>query len=202
MRIIGLTGGIGSGKSEAARHFAKLGYPVVYADKVGHAMIAPGGQAVDAVITAFGEGILTHGAIDRVKLGALIFANQAARERLETIIHPLIRSTIDHECETLQAQGCPIAIVEAALFGEEGEKDEWLAGLIVVIACHETRVRRLVELRRLSREEAEQRIAAQTPSESKVAFADWIIQNDGTLRELYEQVDRIGDQIGGPWRVS
>ena len=98
MRIYGLTGGTGSGKTEVAERFLATGIPVVDADRIGHALIAPGGAAVDAVRNAFGDRILSCGRIDREKLGRIVFTDADARNRLNAIVHPAIRSEIHARC--------------------------------------------------------------------------------------------------------
>ncbi|MBM3290214.1 MAG: dephospho-CoA kinase [Candidatus Hydrogenedentes bacterium] len=195
MRIYGLTGGTGSGKSEAARRFAAQGVPTIDADAIGHEVIAPGGAAERGVIGAFGDGIVTGGAIDRVKLGALVFRDDAARKRLNAIVHPAIGMTIAMRCAALAEQGHDAVIVDAALLAENGRKEDYLAGLIVVIAPVELRVRRLAEHRGIDDAEARRRIAAQTPPENKLALADWTIDNSGTKDDLYAQVDAIAREL-------
>lgn len=195
MRIYGLTGGTGSGKSEAGRRFSELGIPVIDADAIGHEVIAPGGAAEKDVIAAFGEDIVSHGAIDRAKLGARIFADNAARRRLNGLVHPAIRMEIAARCAELAEKGSPIAIIDAALIGENGRRDEFLSGIILVLCPEEERVRRLVRSRGLSEDEARRRVASQTPPEAKLAIADWVIENKGTLEKLYTEVDRIADEL-------
>ena len=195
MRIYGLTGGTGSGKSEANRFFRERGIPVLDADAVGHGLLGPGGGAVKAVVEAFGEKILSDGAIDRTKLGALVFSDPGARQRLNAIVHPAIRKEIAVRCASLAAQGHEVAIIDAALIGEDGRRDGYLSGLILVVCPVDKRVRRLVEYRGLSEEEARRRIAAQTPPEKKIAFADWVIENTGTLTDLQARVDVIAQEL-------
>lgn len=195
MRIYGLTGGTGSGKSEAGRRFSELGIPVIDADAIGHEVIAPGGAAEKDVIAAFGEGVVTDGAIDRAKLGARIFADNAARSRLNALVHPAIRMEIATRCAELAEKGNPIAIIDAALIGENGRRDDFLSGVILVLCPDEERVRRLMQNRGLSEDEARRRIASQTPPEAKLAIADWVIENKGTIEELYTEVDRIADEV-------
>ncbi len=197
MRIYGLTGGTGSGKSEVAKHFAKRGIPVIDADKVGHSLLEPGGAAVDAVIEAFGHGILTNGRIDRAKLGDIVFAEREARRRLNAVVHPLLTRAIAEQCAALARQGRKVAIIDAALLAEGGKRDAWLDGLIVVTCSPEIRRRRLVEACDITPERAQQRIAAQTPPETKVPLADWVIENEGALEELRACVDQVADEIIG-----
>jgi dephospho-CoA kinase len=195
MRIYGLTGGTGSGKSAAARHFESLGIPVIDADQVGHEVIEPGGAAEEAVVAAFGEAVLTDGAIDREKLGGLVFRDAEARERLNGIVHPAIRLEMANRCAQYAQDGHRIVIIDAALLGENGTLDDYFAGLILVLAPTETRVQRLTGPRGIAEDEARRRIAAQRPPEDKVALARWVIENTGTLEELYAQVERITGEL-------
>ncbi len=195
MRIYGLTGGTGSGKSAASRHFESLGIPVVDADVVGHEVIEPGGAAEDAVIVAFGDDVITDGAIDREKLGGVIFRDADARKKLNGIVHPAIRLEMANRCAQFAEAGHEIAIIDAALLGENGKLDDYFSGLILVLAPVETRVARLTGPRAIAEDEARQRIAAQTPPEDKVALARWVIENTGTLDQLHDQVERVTGEL-------
>ncbi|MBI5091538.1 MAG: dephospho-CoA kinase [Candidatus Hydrogenedentes bacterium] len=195
MKIYGLTGGIGSGKSEAARQFAARGIPVIDADAIGHAVIAPGGAAVEHVINAFGSGVLTDGIIDRKKVGARVFSDPEALARLNALVHPMIYAEVMKRCAVLAEEGHGVVIIEAALLAENGAKEPFLAGLIVVTSPAAVRIERLVSSRGMSRTEAEQRIAAQAPPERKAAFANWVVENDGTIEQLRARIDRIAHEI-------
>ena len=191
MRIYGLTGGIGSGKSEAARRFRERGIPVLDADAIGHHVIAPGGSATQDVIAAFGSDILTDGIIDRKKVAALAFSDPSALQRLNRIVHPAIYREIAARCAALAQSGHCTAIVEAALIAENGVKEPFFDGLIVVTCPEALRIERLISQRGMTREDAAQRIAAQSAPERKLALADWVIVNDGARDQLYAQVDGI-----------
>lgn len=197
MQLCGLTGGIASGKSEAAKRFAARGVPVIDADKVGHAMLAPGGAAAQAVVEAFGDGILSGGRIDREKLAGVVFGDPQARQRLNALVHPPVIREVAERCAALERQGHEIVIVEAALLAEGGARDAWLDKLIVVTCSAKTRRRRLIEIRGMNANEAQQRIDAQTPPETKVPAADWVIENEGTLEELHAQIDPIVGELLG-----
>lgn len=195
MRLIGLTGGIASGKSEAAKRFRDNGIPVLDADIIGHEVIAPGGAAEQAVIEAFGEDILSHGLIDREKLGRLVFASEEARLKLNSIVHPAISAEIARRCGKLAEHGEELAIIDAALLAEKGRRETWISALVVVDSDWETRLARLMETRGMSRAEAEKRMRAQTPAAEKVALADWVVDNNGSLDALYRQVDTIAGKL-------
>jgi len=195
MRVYGLTGGMGCGKSEVARVFRERGIPVIEADRLGHEAIAPGGEAEQAVREGFGEGIVTEGAIDRRKLGSLVFADSEARARLNALVHPVIHRRIKERCRQLGDQGYRAAVVDAALLAEDGRAPDCLAGLILVTASEETRMERLMASRSLSREEAAQRLAAQTPPERKRPLAGHVIENEDTLEVLRARAREIADHI-------
>jgi len=197
MKIIGLTGGTGSGKSTAARRFEERGIPVIDADRIGHELIAPGGAAEASVIVAFGEDIVESGTIDRAKLGAKVFASDDARLKLNAIVHPALFAEIARRAMAHAESGAEAVMVDAALLAENGSKDAWLAGLVLVDAPVDVRVRRLREGRGIDEAESRRRIAAQTDPESKRAAADWIIDNGSGLEALYAQVDAVAEAISG-----
>ncbi|MBI2434087.1 MAG: dephospho-CoA kinase [Candidatus Hydrogenedentes bacterium] len=197
MKLYGLTGGIGSGKSEAARRFRERGIPVIDADKIGHEVIAPGGAVEAEVKAAFGDAILTGGKIDREKLGRVAFNDAAARRTLNQLVHPVIIGEVARHCAGLSQQGHDIALVEAALLSEHGQREPWLTGLILIICGEPERIRRLGLQRSLRPEEAQARMAAQRDPGEKVALADWVIENDGSLEHLYAQVDGVAEVLHG-----
>lgn len=195
MILIGLTGGTGSGKTEAGRRLAERGLPVIDADQVGHDVIAPGGAAEAAVIAAFGEDIVVDGKIERERLASCVFNDPEALTKLNALVHPAIFSEIGQRCTHYAETGAHTIIIDAALLGDSGELEPWLGGLILVTAPVEVRVQRLVSLRGMREDDARRRIAAQVDPERKRAFATWVVDNSGTLEQLYEQVDGIADAI-------
>ena len=195
MKIYGLTGGIGAGKSEVGRRFATRKIPVLDADSVAHEMLEPDGAAVDGVLEAFGDEILTCDRIDREKLGAIVFCDAKALNTLNGLVHPAVRTTIAQRCADLMQAGHDAVIIEAALYGEDGRLGPEMSGLILVTCPQEERIRRLVEYRGMSEEEAMRRIEAQSPPEKKRAIATWIIDNSGTLEEMEQQIDAIVKEL-------
>lgn len=195
MRIFGLTGGTGSGKSTVARLFQERGIPVVDADKVGHEVIAPGGAAEADVVNAFGEGILTSGKIDRTKLGALVFGAPDKLQQLNAIVHPRLFAEVGQRIQGHASAGAPAVIVDAALLAEKGEREPWLSDLILVSCPEPIRVERLHSYRGLPREEARRRMAAQTDPESKRLLARWVIDNAGVEAALTPQVEAILEDL-------
>jgi len=197
MRVYGLTGGAGSGKSEAGRRLSHAGIPVIDADRVGHELLEPGGAAVDPVIEAFGCEVTTAGAVDRAKLADWVFGDPEALRKLNAIVHPRIMQVTAGRLAALAGAGHAAAVVDAALIAEGGKRDVCLDGLIVVTCREDIRLDRLVRLRGMDIEQARKRIAAQTPAEKKVPLADWVIVNEGSLETLWVRVDEIAAAIRG-----
>ena len=195
MKIYALTGGIAAGKSEAGRRFVTLGFPVIDSDRIGHEALEPGGAAEKQVLEAFGDDILSGGRIDREKLAAIVFADTEALERLNRLVHPAVLQEIAGRSAKLAEEGHDAAIIEAALHAEDGKLREGFAGLIVVHCPPEQRVRRLMQDRGMSEEEAIGRIEAQTPPETKLHLAGWVIMNTGDIAHLHEQVDAIAKEL-------
>jgi dephospho-CoA kinase len=195
IRVFGLTGGTGSGKTEVANVFREHGVPVIDADRIGHEVIAPGGPGVEPVVQAFGDGVLTDGAIDRKKLGRIVFGDPAARERLNALVHPLIQMEVASRCAAFEAEGHPFVVIDAALLAEDGRKSAFLDGLIVVHADAELRARRLMAQRGWSREEVSRRMYSQTSPDEKLEIADFVLYNEGTLAELREKARRLIEEL-------
>ncbi|MFP4502340.1 MAG: dephospho-CoA kinase [Candidatus Hydrogenedentota bacterium] len=197
MRIYGLTGGVGSGKSEAARRFAEQGVPVIDADAAGHEVIGPGGAAAGPLVEHFGTDILTDGIIDRKKVSERVFGDPAALAKLNEIVHPAIFAEIAHQVRALSQAGEERTILDAALLAENGQREPWLEGLILVLCPREERLQRLIERRGMTQGEANRRIDAQTPPEYKAPLADWVIENTGPVETLHAQVDEIVAAMNG-----
>ncbi|HVV16602.1 MAG TPA: dephospho-CoA kinase [Polyangia bacterium] len=190
LRVLGLTGGIGTGKSTVARMIAARGIPVVDADELARQVVAPGTVGNAEIAAAWPQTIGTDGAVDRKRLGAIVFADPAALARLEAITHPLIQEASASRLSDLATEGYPLALYEAALLVESGRWRDF-DGLIVVTASPEKQVARAVARGGLTREEAEARIAAQLPAAEKVRVASHVIDNDGSLAETEAQVQRL-----------
>jgi len=188
MRVLGLTGGIGTGKSAVARCFREEGIPVVDADGISRDILEPGREPYRRVVRRFGKKILkTDGGIDRSRLGELVFADPAARSDLETITHPAIREGIVSALRTLEREGHRIAIVEAALIHEKARGDLFEA--VIGVRCDPSRqVERIMERDGISREQAQSRIRAQMDPEQKARASDYRIDNSGDLESTRRQV--------------
>jgi dephospho-CoA kinase len=185
---IGLTGGIGSGKSTVSALLAARGAVVIDADRIARQVVEPGTPGLAAVAEAFGPGVLTpDGSLDRPALAAIVFADPAAREKLDGIVHPLVRSRA-----TELAAAAPedaVVVHDVPLLVETGQAGSYDL-VLVVQADPDTRIDRLVR-RGLTEEDARARIAAQASDEQRRAVADVVLENDGTPEDLAEQVDRF-----------
>lgn len=186
-KVIGLTGNIGTGKSTVLAMLRALGADVIDADRVAHEVMRPGAAAYQGIVDAFGPDILApDGAIDRIKLGARVFREAAALQRLEAIVHPAVFAAIQ---ALLAASQAPVVVIEAIKLLEAGLSVTLCDTVWVVTATHEQQVERLMRTRGLSQPEAEMRIQAQPPQEEKVKRADRVIDNRGTLAETAAQVE-------------
>lgn len=190
--IVGLTGGIASGKSAVSRYLSELGAWVVDADAVAHDVIAPDGSAYDGVVERFGKQILDpDGRIDRDLLGQIVFGDPQAMADLNAIVHPKIHAESTRRLvEGAAESGAAIAIYDAALLVETGIHDRF-ERLIVVACDRETQIERLADRDGYSRAKAEARIDAQLPLEEKVAQADFVIDTDTTLERTRQETARV-----------
>ncbi|MFG2620088.1 dephospho-CoA kinase [Streptomyces sp. NPDC048507] len=193
MLKVGLTGGIGAGKSEVSRLLAGYGAVVVDADRIAREVVEPGTPGLAAVVAAFGEGVLTAGgALDRPKLGAVVFADPERLRTLNAIVHPLVGA---RSAELERAAG-PDAIVvhDVPLLAENGLAP--LYDLVVVVdAAPATQLARLTALRGMTEDEATARMAAQATREQRLAVATLVIDNDGPLAELEPQVRAVWKEL-------
>jgi dephospho-CoA kinase len=182
---IGLTGNIATGKTTVGRMLEALGAERIDADKVAHAVMAPGGAAYQPVVAAFGPEILTpSGSIDREALGAIVFSDPAALRKLEALVHPAVIQAVDAQVASTEAR---VVVVEAIKLLESGMAEAYDA--IWVSTCPEAiQCERLMRLRGLSREAALTRIAAQPPQAEKLARADVVIHTDGSLERTRRQI--------------
>ncbi len=187
MLIVGLTGGIGAGKSTVANMFAQLGALVVDADQLSRQAIEPGSSGFDEVVATFGEKILTDGVIDRQKLGKIVFKDAVERKKLEAIIHPRVQDALAERIKSLSPGD--ILIYEIPLLVETGAAEKF-DYIITVESDIENRLDRLFE-RGMDEDEAERRIAAQASQSEREAVADRVIINDGDRAELFAECARI-----------
>jgi dephospho-CoA kinase len=191
MLVVGLTGGIATGKSTVAAMFAARGAAVVDADQIAHTLQEPAQGCYRQIVEAFGCEILDEGGrIDRRRLGALVFADPGARRRLEGIMHPAIREACQARIRAVEAAGARVCLVNAALILEAGQRHRYQK-IVLVSAPEEAQVARLVKDRGLSEREARERVQAQWPTAAKAAYADYIIDNGGDRVETEAQVARV-----------
>ena len=195
MKVIGLTGGIASGKSTASKMLRELGAPVVDADVLAREVVEPGTEGWREVIEAFGPGIvLPGGQLDRERLARLVFADEAARRRLNAIIHPRVRERMQASVEEARAAGEPAVVLDVPLL-MEGGLDAECDQVWVVYVDEETQLFRLMHRDGLPPEEARRRIAAQLPLREKAARADVVIYNTGAVEETRRQVETHWRQV-------
>ena len=191
MRVIGLTGGIGSGKSLAAEFFADLGALVIDADQLARSAIERGSKGFDEVVAVFGDSILINGDIDRRALGELVFKDAGLKAKLENIIHPWIRNEFEEAVASLKAG--EVLVYEIPLLYETNAQDRFDV-VITVEAAMENRISRL-RAKGLHISEIESRIASQATREQRESIADFLIENDGSEDVLLRKVEIIWDEL-------
>ena len=191
MKVIGLTGGIGSGKSTVSRFLAELGAVIIDADKIGHAVLEPDSEAWQQVVAAFGRQILKpNREIDRKKLGKIVFGSAEALSRLNRIMHPQIYRIVKAQLEQYRRQGMDVVVVEAPLLIEAG----WTSlvdEVWVTLAPEATILKRLKEGMGLSKAESMARIRSQLPAKERVKHAHVAINTDLSLDELKARVNKL-----------
>jgi len=195
MRVIGLTGGIGSGKSTVARLFREEGIPVVDADRISREITSPGRPAHADIVRQFGEGILLpDGRIDRKRLGAIVFGDAGKRAELEAITHPRIAEGIREAVSALASEGHAIVLVEAALIHEKGRGGIFEA--VIGVRCgRRLQVERLMSRDDIPREEIEKIFLSQMDPEEKARASDYVIDNSGELAATRAQVKALAETL-------
>jgi dephospho-CoA kinase len=184
--VIGLTGGIGSGKSTVAEIFRRLGATIIDTDALSHALTRPGQPGLQAIVEAFGRELLDpQGRLDRARLRRLVFSDENARHRLEALLHPLIRQEVDR---ALAAATGPYVILVVPLLAETGGWRERVDRVLVVDCPEEEQIRRTMARSQLSREEVQAIMAAQASRARRLALADDVIVNNGSVADLEEAV--------------
>ena len=199
MPLVALTGGIASGKSTVAARLAEHGAVVVDADALVRELQQPGEPVLTAIAAEFGADLLrADGSLDRAALGALVFAEADARERLNAIVHPAVGEESRRRFDAaFAADPQAVVVYDVPLLVEARPDDPW--DLVVVAhAPAETRVRRMVQLRGMDEADARARVASQASDERRLAIADVVIETDGELAATIEQVDRLWDRLSQP----
>ena len=194
--FIGLTGGIGSGKTAVSDALAKLGAGVVDTDLIAHQITAPNGIAIPLIQKQFGaEYIASNGALDRDKMRSLVFSNPQARKSLEAITHPLIRSETARQTQELLQQSVPYLVFVVPLLIESGNWQELIDYLVVVDCSEEIQIERVMHRSNLPRNEVERMLKAQASRKERLERADFVIENQGTLKELESEVIKLHQKI-------
>lgn len=186
---VGLTGGIGSGKSTVATLFAELGVPVIDTDAISHQLTQTGGAAIAAIRAAFGnEYIDANGALDRLKMRQLIFSDPSSKQRLEKILHPFILSQAKSQSTSSAA---PYVLIVIPLLFETSTYQDWLDHTVTVDCSEETQVIRATQRDGLNEQTVRSIMAQQLIRSQRLKLADDVIHNDGTLAELQQQITTL-----------
>lgn len=192
---VAVTGNVASGKSTVAERFRAAGVPVVSADQVAREVVEPGTDGLARILDAFGPQVVTaEGQLDRARLRSIVFADTAARTRLEAITHPLIRAGVDRWMTAREGEGAPLLVAEIPLLFETG-RDADFARIVFVDAPEEERLRRMIDDRGLDEAVARGIMAAQGDAADKRRRSHHVIHNEGTLDELHREVDRLIVQL-------
>jgi len=194
LKLIGLTGGAGSGKSTVAEMFRQLGAAIVDADEASHAVYAPQTPGFEAVVSEFGPGYLRNGEIDRARLGELVFHDEDARRRLNAIVHPLVREWMAERTVAAADDGKEIVVHDVPLLFENALEPMY-GDVVLVYTPEKLQVRRLVAGRRMDPDRARAIIAAQLPIEEKRRRAQHVIDNSGSREHTREQVEKIWTEL-------
>lgn len=195
MLKVGLTGGIGSGKSAVSAELAGHGAVVIDADAIAREVVEPGTPGLAAVVAEFGEGVLApDGSLDRPRLGEIVFADEARLARLNAIVHPLVGERSAELMARAEADGAPVVVYDVPLLVENGL--ESLYDVVVVVDTpDEVRVRRVAETRGMDPEQVRARIRAQADRETRLAAADLVVDNSGSREQLTERVARVWEEL-------
>jgi dephospho-CoA kinase len=195
--IVGLTGGIATGKSLVAGELKKCGARIIDADLIAREVVEPGKPAYNDIVKEFGPAVLLpDGTLDRKALGHAVFSDRAALDKLNNITHPRIRERIKEEARRISAQGNSLIVLDVALLIEMGVKYE-VEKIIVVFAGKEQQIERLMERDNLTRVEALKRLSCQMDINEKLKYADYVIDNSGTRDKTIEQARELFSELEG-----
>jgi dephospho-CoA kinase len=194
MKRIGITGGIGSGKSTGASYLMELGFPVMDTDDVARSLVAPGSEVLSEVVAEFGQGVLARdGSLDRAALAGVVFSNPDARVRLEGLLHPRIRRVWTDFLKARDAEGSDAAFVVIPLLFEKAYATQFDA--IITVGCSSATQWGRLQRRGWAPEAIRSRLSAQWTTDAKMAAADHVVWNEGTLTVQRIQWDRILDHL-------
>ncbi|KAI0056424.1 CoaE-domain-containing protein, partial [Artomyces pyxidatus] len=204
--VVGLTGGIATGKSTVSNLLAQRGIPIIDADVLARDVVRPGTRALSRIVDTFGPEILqADGTLDRPKLGAIVFGDDAQRRKLNRIVHPAVRWGMLGAVLRCWLRGERACVLDVPLLVESGIW-RWVGKVVVVYCSAEIQLQRLMKRDGSTREAAQARLGAQLPITDKLEFADQVIDNSGGPQELDAQVDafvrRLQRDVGWSWRVS
>ena len=194
MKLIGLTGGVGSGKTTVSAMLRDLGAVVIDADEAAHAVYEPGGAGFDAVVGEFGRDYVRDGRIDRERLGELVFKDADARHRLNAIVHPLVREWMAARTAEAAIDGAAVLVQDVPLIFENGLERLYSTVILVYVPEHQ-QVTRLVEGRGITEDRARAMIASQMPIEEKRKLAHHVIDNSGSREATRKQVQALWKQL-------
>lgn len=193
---MGLTGSIATGKSTVSEMFRRKGAEIIDADHIAREVVEPGTEGLARIVREFGHGMLDEeGKLNRERLGARIFQNPAEREKLNRLLHPLIVDCMRAKTEKIKKEKDPDLLIWDVPLLIEGNLTQWVEAVILVYTPKEIQLERLMKRNALSKEEAEKRILAQMDIEEKKKYADYMIDNRGTLSETERQVDQLWKQL-------
>lgn len=191
MKVVGLTGGIASGKSSVAKMFEELGAAVIDADQVSREICTPGGRAIEPIREEFGDGVIDNaGALDRAAMRRIVFSDREKLRKLESILHPLIYQEIGNWLYQQKEKGASVAIIEATLLIEAPPPTPTEA-LIVVICDVDTRIQRVKARDRFDEAHIRQVLANQMGDEERIKHADFVIENNGSLEQTKRSVNEV-----------
>lgn len=195
--ILGLTGGIATGKSTVTGMLRERGIPVIDADQIAREVVEPGKPAYDAIVGHFGRDILLEdGQIDRKKLGEIVFSDESERQKLNAIVHPEVRRVMREEAETAEKNGASIVFMDIPLLFES-KLQYMVEKIVVVYAPAAMQLARMMERDELEEEQAQKRLRAQFPIDQKREEADFLIDNSRTRGETERQVENMLAEIRG-----
>ncbi|KAH7889186.1 dephospho-CoA kinase-domain-containing protein [Phlebopus sp. FC_14] len=206
MLVVGLTGGIATGKSTVSNLFKSYSTPIIDADVLARSAVAPGTHALSQIVSAFGPSVLLpDGTLDRKKLGSIVFNDETKRKTLNGIVHPAVTRSILWGVLKCWIRGEKMVVVDVPLL-IEGGLWRWMAKVVVVYCSAEIQLQRLMARDGSSREDALARLTSQLPISEKVAYADIVIENSGSLQDLEEEVqgcvEKLRRAAGWSWRLS
>lgn len=196
--ILGITGSIASGKSLVAAEFSRRGAALVSADQLAREVVKPGSPVLARLVVRFGEGVLDEdGSLDRESLARIVFADEQARAELNQIVHPAIGRLAVEQLQELAASQVPLVVYEAPLLFEAGA-EERVDRVLVVKVDPQVQLQRLMARDGLTSADALQRVAAQMSQQEKLARADYVIDNSGSVAETVAQVEQLWQALVGP----